>query len=168
MITIASILPVLIPAGLAFIAAIAATAVGYRQWRKQHAFERKKGFLDARAAAYKELWERLEGIDLRLRQIDVVDDEFDDAVRDLNAFVLRSEIYFEPGIRARVKTYYDSARSVSKIVHSYPLEELQRQRSITEDGPVAAADMREIHDALQEADAARNAIMAEVRINIGA
>jgi hypothetical protein len=164
---IASILPVLIPALLTFVAALIATTVGYRQWRKQHTFERAKGFFDARAAAYKELWDRLETIDLRLRQIDVLDDEFDDAVRDLNAFVLRSEIYFEPGIRARVKSYYDSAREVSRIVHSYPVEELRRERGITEEGAIAGADMQEISEALRTADAARVAIMAEVRTNIG-
>jgi hypothetical protein len=164
---LASILPVLVPALLTFAAAIAATAVGYRQWRKQNAFDRSKGFLDARAAAYRELWDRLETIDLRLRQIDVLDHEFDDAVRDLNSFVLRSEIYFEPGIRARVKSYYDSARNVSRIIHSYPAEELRREHGVTERGTFAAADMREIREALQTAEAARNAIMAEVRTNIG-
>jgi hypothetical protein len=112
---IASILPVLIPALLTFIAAIAATSVGYRQWRKQNKFERSKGFLDDRAAAYKELWERLE----------------------------------------------------TRIIHSYPLEELRRERSLTEEGYATAADMQQIAEALRTADAARNAVLAEVRTNIG-
>ena len=123
--------------------------------------------MDDRAAAYKELWARLEAIDLRLREIDVLDHEFDDAVRELNSFVLRSEIYFDPGIRARVKTYYDSARNVARIIHSYPLEELQRERSLTEEGALDAADMREIAGELRTADEARKAIMTEVRGNIG-
>jgi len=43
LVAIADILPVLIPAALTSVAAIAATAVGYRQWRKQSALERSKG-----------------------------------------------------------------------------------------------------------------------------
>jgi hypothetical protein len=62
---------IVVPAALAFIAAITATAVGYRQWKKQQAFERSRSFFDDRAAAYKELWSRLEAIDVRLRQADV-------------------------------------------------------------------------------------------------
>jgi hypothetical protein len=164
---LASADPALISAVLAFIAAIAATAVGYRQWRKQQDFDRSTAFLTDRAAAYKELWTRLEAIHVRLRQADVTDDDFDDAVRDLNTFVLSSEIYFDPGIRARVKSYYDSARNVSRVINSYPLEELQRERGLTEDGLLSGDDMREIALAMRTADEARMAIMAEVRTHVG-
>jgi hypothetical protein len=164
---LASADPAVVSAALAFIAATAATAVGYRQWRKQQDFDRSKAFLTDRAAAYKELWTRLEAIHVRLLKADVTDAEFDDEVRDLNTFVLSSEIYFDPGIRARVKSYYDSARKVSRVINSYPLEELRRERGLTEEAPLSGDDMREVVLAVGTADEARTAIMAEVRTHIG-
>jgi hypothetical protein len=162
----AEFVSIAIPAGLAFVAAISASAIGYRQWQKQHSFERSKGFLADRSAAYKELWSRLEAINLRLREADVRDEEFETRLRELNAFVLVSEVYFDEGIRPRVKTYLESAREASRIVQSYP--EVRHQRGITEDGVIDPEGMQELFKVLTTADEARSAIMKEVRASLGA
>ena len=158
---------VFIPAVLAFAAAIFGSLVAYRQWKKQRSVERGKSFDVDRAAAYKELWSRLEAIHVRLRTANVRDDDFDAAVRDLNAFILGSEIYFEPGIQARTKAYLEAARDISVIIKSQP-PDARRDYEMTESDLIDVSELNALTSALKAAETARNEIMAEVRANIGA
>jgi hypothetical protein len=158
---------VFIPAVLAFAAAILGSLLAYRQWKKQRSVERGKSFDADRATAYKELWSRLEAIHLRLRAADVRGDDFEAAVRDLNAFILGSEIYFEPGIQARAKAYVEAARNVSVIIKSQPAD-VRRDYEMTESDLIDVNEMNALAAALKAAEESRNSIMAEVRANIGA
>jgi hypothetical protein len=160
------VLIIVVPAALAFVAAVFGTIVAYRQWKGQHSFERSKSFLDDRAAAYKELWSRLEAIHISLRTTHVLDDEFDSALLDLYSYILSSEVYFDPGIRDRTKAYLEAARRVATIIKDAP-PAVQRDHAITATLEIDAADMRVLAAELQVAEDARAAIMAEVRSNIG-
>lgn len=161
-----SVVLVVIPAVLAFVAAVLGSGLAYRQWKGQRAVERSKSFDEDRAAAYKELWSRIEAIHVRLRTVEVRDQEFDSAVRELNSFILGSEIYFEPGVRRRVGAYLDAVRRVATVIRSYP-PELQREYGITEDPLIDPADMGVLMQAFAAAEESRNALMAEVRAHIG-
>lgn len=156
---------VLVPALLAFAAAVFGSLLAYRQWRGQRRVERNKGFDADRAAAYKELWTRLEAVHVRLRSIDVRDDEFDASLRDLNSFILGSEIYFEPGIRTRAADYLEAVREVATIVKSAPPD--VREKFDRTDALFGVVDMDRLTQAYTAAEEARSALMAEVRANIG-
>jgi hypothetical protein len=149
-----------------------ATVVGYRQWRKQQSFEAGSPFRDQRGAAYRELWEQLETIDVRLREVNVCDAEFSASVRGLNAYLLRAEIYLDTGIRARVKDYLDAAREVSKMMEFAP-KELREEHYLTMPGrpmdwPGAPNSLKELYDVMMRARDARDAILSEVRTSLGA
>ena len=156
-----------VPAVIAAAAAVFGSLLAYRQWKRQRSVERGKSFDADRAAAYKELWSRLEAIHVRLRSADVRDDEFDSDVRDLNAFILGAEIYFEPGLQARTKAYLEAARNVSVIVRSQP-SDVRRDYEMTECDLIDASEMNALTRALERAGELRNAILTEVRANIGA
>lgn len=163
---VASVVVILVPALLAFAAAIAGSLLAYRQWKGQRTMERGKGFDQDRAAAYRELWSRLEAVHSRLRSVEVRDDEFDASLRDLNSFILASEIYFEPGLRARVRAYLEAVRNVATIIKSYP-PELQRDYGLTDDPVIDASEMKRLADAMAAADESRTVILDEVRANVG-
>jgi hypothetical protein len=169
---LADVLTVGIMAGLPCAAAVLGTAIGYRQWKKQQSFERRKPFIDERRQAYKELWSRLEAIDVRLRVARVGGDEFSHLVRELNSFILTNEIYFDSGIRARVKAYLDAARDASEIAASYPdafdVNRVRRERGLTEDPEIPYESMSALMNVVVLATEARDAIMREVQRNIGA
>jgi hypothetical protein len=159
------VLTTVVPALLGFLAAALASVLGYRQWKRQDTYERSKTFIDDKSAAYKELWTRVERIDIRLRTVEKMrDEEFASDVRALNSYILASEIYFDPGLRQRVKTYLDAARHVSQIIGKYPAQ--QRQRAITETGPYSGEDLAELIQAVSEAENARETIRREVRMHL--
>ena len=157
---------VIIPAVLAFVAAILGSLLAYRQWKGQRGVEKGKSFDEDRASAYKELWSRLEAIHAKLRTVEVRDDEFDGAVRDLNAFILGSEIYFDPGIRARTRAYLEAVRRFAAIIKSEP-PELQRDFARTDIPLIDSTKMNELSEAFTRAEESRETLMAEVRANIG-
>jgi hypothetical protein len=157
---------VLVPALLGFAAAILGSWLAYRQWKGQRGVERGKSFDRDRAAGYKELWERLEAIHVRLRTASVRDEELDSSLRELNSFILASEIYFDPGIRERARAYVEAVRRVATVIRSYP-PELQRDYGMTEDPVVDPGDMKELTEALTSAEESRNALLTEVRGHIG-
>jgi hypothetical protein len=166
----------ILPAVLGFAAAITATALGYRQWRKQREFDRAKPYEDDRRAAYKELWTRVEALDVEMRGVSgrpsvFTDAEFGSRIRELNTFVLSNEIYFEAGVRERVKAYYAALKRLDELIGERPdakeIEQFRREREITETGQLRAGQVGELQDAFGRAEAARAELMAEVRRNIG-
>jgi hypothetical protein len=164
---LASFWTVAVPAALTFTAALIAAYLGYRQWSKQQAFERGKPFEEERREAYKGLWERLEAINVRLMEVKVRGEEFAEMVRALNTYVLANEIYFSPGIRSRVKEYYDAARVASDMAAAHPDTFVARKRGVTEAPELNPDEMSALAEALRSAEAAREAMRVEVRANIG-
>ena len=156
-------LTTVLPALLGFLAAALASVLGYRQWKRQHTFERSETFIGEKSTAHKELWTRLERIDIRLRTLEVRDEEFASEVRELNSYILVSEIYFDSGLKQRVKTYLDAARHVSKIITKYPAQ--QQEWSATETGDWGE-DLPELAQAVSEAKNARETIRLEVRKHV--
>ncbi|HEY6835487.1 MAG TPA: hypothetical protein VI142_03370, partial [Gaiellaceae bacterium] len=80
--------------------------------------------------------------------------------------ILASEIYFEPGLRARVRAYLEAVRNVATIIKSYP-PELQRDYGLTDDPVIDASEMKRLADAMAAADESRTVILDEVRANVG-
>ena len=107
-------------ASLAMLAAISAAAVGYRRWMKPHPSQRRATLPPDRSTANRELLSRLQAIEVRLRELQVRDDEFDRRVQDLDAYVLTSGSFLGERVRALLETYLDCAREASRIVRSFP------------------------------------------------
>lgn len=156
-------LTIVIPALLTFLAAVLASALAYRQWKKQHAFERSKTFISDKSAAYKELWTRVEAVDIRLRTYELRDEEFTRDLRELNSYILLSEVYFDEGLQLRVMSYLRAARRVSKLMMNFPKRGSHITEELTED---EAEVFQEIREAVFEAQDAREAIRLEVRKNL--
>jgi hypothetical protein len=62
--------------------------VGYRQWKRQPDTTRTSDFRAERQKTYKELWEKLEDVHVRLRTKAVETEEFRPLLRDVNSYIL--------------------------------------------------------------------------------
>ena len=71
-----------LPAIIALVGAIVAVFVCYRQWRRQQDTTRTSDFRAERQKTYKELWEKLEDVHVRLRTKAVETEEFRSLLRD--------------------------------------------------------------------------------------
>jgi hypothetical protein len=77
-----------------------------------------------------------------------------------------SEIYFDPGIRARTRAYLEAARRFAAIIKSEP-PDLQRDLARTDIPLIDSTKMNELSEAFTRAEESRETLMAEVRANIG-
>lgn len=105
-----------LPAAIALIGTIITVAVGYRQWKRQHGAPRRSALQDERARAYKELWEKLEDIHVRLRSREARSSQFTRMLRDVNAFAMKHGLLIDEHDRERATLYLEAVQEYCSIV----------------------------------------------------
>jgi hypothetical protein len=94
---------------LAPVIALAGTLIvallGFYQWRKQYANANRAANAAARREAYASLWQKLEEINLDLRQQGDKNPSLFERLRAMNAFFLANSLYFEDRDQPLINDY---------------------------------------------------------------
>lgn len=170
------ILKVAIPAIIVLIGTIITVLIGYRQWKRQQETSRYGTFLTEKQSAYKELWEKLEDVHIKLRTEDVGITEFNNLVREVNSYILKKGLYIEEIDREYSSRYLKSIFEMKEIIAKPEDEideiahiEMEESWSLTDPGlPVeVTSQARELIRIAREVDETRNMILERFRKIIG-
>jgi hypothetical protein len=107
-----------IPALIGLVGTVLAILIGYRQWKRQQDTTRVGEFRTQKQKTYKELWEKLEDVHVRLRTEFVGGDEFRSFVREVNSYILKSGLYLEKDDQALANQYLSRVREFTNLVAS--------------------------------------------------
>jgi hypothetical protein len=128
-------LKTVIPSLIALTGTVAVALVGYRQWKRQQDTSRESDYRTQRQQTYKELWEKLEDIHVRLRTEEVGGDEFSSLVRDVNSFILKRGLYLERDDQDLANCYLSKVREFTDLVRACGSPEAKISMSKTETLP---------------------------------
>jgi hypothetical protein len=101
---------------IALIGTVLAILVGYRQWKRQQQTTREGEFRSQKQQTYKELWEKLEDVHVRLRTGAVSSDEFHCLIRDVNSYILKRGLYLERDDQQLANQYLSKVREFTDLV----------------------------------------------------
>lgn len=105
-----------VPAFIALLGTVLAVLIGYRQWKRQQDTTRAGEFTSRKQQSYKELWEKLENVHIRLRTEAVGSEEFRSLVRDVNSFILKQDLYLEKDDQQLANRYLSKVREFTELV----------------------------------------------------
>ncbi|MFN0138780.1 MAG: hypothetical protein ACKVQW_01670 [Pyrinomonadaceae bacterium] len=118
-------LRVVIPALLAFAGTLIAAYLGYRQWKKHGENAQKADYLKEKQTVYKELWEKLEEVHLKLRIESVEKSDFKDLLFGVNSYILKKQLFLEKDDQTLVNQYLQSVYELADAIKMYGDEETQ-------------------------------------------
>jgi hypothetical protein len=107
-----------VPALVALVGTVLAILIGYRQWKRQQDATRESEFRTQKQQTYRELWEKLEDVHVRLRTDIVESDEFSSLIRDVNSYILKRGVYLENDDQALATQYLAKIREFTTQVAS--------------------------------------------------
>jgi len=116
----------IIPISVALIALIGTLVgiyYGHRKWRVDRDSARSKQYLADRQATYKDVWDRVEQLNVDGRITEISSDVFSDRLTELNALMLKAAIYIEDADRSLVNEYISAARSFHQAVRASSSED---------------------------------------------
>src|SRR5713101_4705205 len=124
-----------IPALIALVGTVLALLIGYRQWKRQQDTSRVGEFRTQKQQTYKELWEKLEDVHVRLRTEVVGSDEFSFLIRDVNSYILKRGLYLENDDQALANQYLSKVRQFTNLVAACDSADAKRAVHDTEQIP---------------------------------
>lgn len=128
------------PALIALLGTLITIFIGYRQWKSQRDLTRSQKFQGDRELAYKQLWEKLEEVHLKVRTDSVGKREFDDLVKDVNTYVLKNSLYIEKTDSKLSTEYLDSVWKVSQLIAKSKDKRVKNEWTKTSPLPADALD----------------------------
>ena len=150
-----------IPALIALLGTLLTIFIGYRQWKSQHNLTRSQKFQGDRELAYKQLWEKLEDVHLKARTDSVGKREFDELVKDVNAYILKNSLYIEKTDSKLSTEYLDSVWKVSQLVARSKDKRVKNEWTKTGPLPADALDeYKELQAAWKAVDESRNKVVS--------
>lgn len=106
----------LLPAIVALIGTLVVALLGYRQWKRGQDSARSAEFRSEKQKVYKELWERIENIHVRLRTLSIDAQQFNSFLTEVNSYVLRNELFLEKDLQRLVNDYLKKLREFTVLV----------------------------------------------------
>lgn len=153
-----------VPAIIALIGTILVALVGYRQWKRQQEATRTSDFRLERQKAYKELWEKLEGIHIRLRRFDVEKEQFRSLVRDMNEYILQHGLYLEKDDRRLANDYLAKVQELTSLVATCSSTDAKRAMEDTAElSPEVTDSVQQLGNMQKEVDSIRESIITRYR-----
>jgi hypothetical protein len=104
------------PAMVALVGTTITAVIGYRVWKRQQRISRCNALLDERAQAYKELWEKLEEIHVRLRGRQANSSQFSQMVRAVNTFAMKHGLHIDDQDQELATRYLDAVHDYCNII----------------------------------------------------
>ena len=160
------ILKVAIPAAIALIGTIVTVLIGYRQWKRQQEVSRYSTIFTEKQSAYKELWDKLESVHIKLRTEEVSLTEFNDLVREVNSYILRNGLYIEEKDRRLSSQYLKAVFKMKEVIAKSGDDEAETAMHLTDLGPDEVT-AKEILSVMRAVDESRNLILERFRKVIG-
>jgi hypothetical protein len=152
------------PAIIALVGTIIAVFVGYRQWKRQQDTTRTSDFQAERQKTYKELWEKLEDVHVRLRTMAVQTEEFRSLLRDVNSYILKHSLYLEKDDHRLANQYLAKVRDFTNLVASFSSAPAKIALEDTADiPPEVMKSVEEMAKAQKDVDQIREGIVARYR-----
>jgi hypothetical protein len=154
------ILKIVIPAIIALLGTVLTVFFGYRQWKRQQDAARYGTFLPERQKTYKELWEKLEDVHIRLRTENVNQDKFRKLVRNVNSYILKRSLYVEKDDHALANQYLSKVREFTEAVAKGGSKDAKRKMGDTEEvGPEVIQTVRDLERLRREVETIRGKIL---------
>jgi hypothetical protein len=123
-----------------------------------------KAFRKDRQKIYKEMWERVERLNVEGRIEEIPDNEFSRRIAEINAFLLTSNVYIDDADRILVGSYARAARAFHEAVRSSGDEGAKLALGDTDYIPAEVIQrVRAIAKAQKEALALRASLLDKVR-----
>jgi len=97
---------------------IAGLIFAYRKWLREQQAEHSKAFRTDRQAAYKQLWELAEQLNVEGRRAAMSDPDFSGRVTQINEFLMKSSTYLDDSDHALVNAYVRAARAFQDAVRA--------------------------------------------------
>jgi len=104
------------PAIIALLGTIVVALIGYRQWKRQQEATRGSEFRSQKQQTYRELWDQLENIHVRLRTKKVAREEFHSLLRDVNSYILKHGLYLESDDQQLADQYLSKVREFTDLI----------------------------------------------------
>jgi len=90
---------------IALVGTLVAVLIGFYQWRKQRNEPTRAAGAEARRKAYEGLWQKLEEINIKLRDTEDRNPELYRMIKDINTYFLQNSIYFDDKDQAPLNEY---------------------------------------------------------------
>lgn len=158
------ILKIAIPALTALVGTVLAILIGHRQWKRQLEASRDGEFRVQKQQTYKELWEKLENVHVRLRSEVVSSDEFSSLIRDVNSYILKHGLYLENDDQALAKKYLSKVREFTILVAT--CDSPHAKRAVGDTGAIPAEvieQLQELGKIQTEVNQIREVVLARYR-----
>jgi hypothetical protein len=153
-----------VPALVALIGTVLAILIGYRQWKRQQETTRESEFRTQKQQTYKELWEMLEDVHVRLRTEVVESDEFSSLIRGVNSYILKRGLYLENDDQALANQYLAKVREFTNQVASSDSADAKQAVHDTETIPTKIIlNVRELGKIQAEVNQIREEILVRYR-----
>lgn len=150
-----------IPALIAFLGTLLTILIGYRQWKSQRDLARSQKFQGDRELAYKQLWEKLEDVHLKIRTDSTSKSEFDELLKDVNTYLLRNSLYIEKTDQKITAEYLDSVWKVNQLIAKSKDKRIKEEWTKTGPLPAEALDEhKELQAAWKVVDEARDRVVS--------
>jgi len=149
---------------------LAVAALGYWQWRRT---QRSGSYLQDRTAAYKEVWDALEEINLYVRRGQFDKERFDALVREANTRIIKHGLHVAEKDRDLAAAYMRALEAVGEVL-SQPgvdvaFKQVQDDMAVTASGKLLPTGMADVYrDAIQEMERSRKRVIDSFRRMIGA
>lgn len=158
----------IITAIIALVGSALGVYVGYRKWSRERHAERFGHFAKDQQAVYKELWDRVEAFNIKVRIEEVTSEEFSTHLRELNTFMLEKGLYFDDADRSLANDY---ARAVFDFQASVrAADQLEAEIALGDTGDIpteVTTAFREIGDTQERALELRSELRGKIRLVIG-
>jgi hypothetical protein len=113
--------PILV-ALIALAGTIAGLWVGYRRWLEDKRVAAATGFHAGRQAAYRQLWEKVERLNVDARIEQIPQQDYSKRIAEINAFMLTSSVYIDDSDRKAVNSYIQAAHRFHEVIRSCEIE----------------------------------------------
>lgn len=102
------VVTIIVPGILALAGVLTAALLAHGRWRRERASANSDAYHNARREAYKVLWEKLEAINLSLREQRGRNPSLFAALKDVNTFFIRHSAYLEDEDQKLVNRYVEA------------------------------------------------------------
>jgi hypothetical protein len=137
---------------------------GYRKWHLDRKATRFNQFEKDLQRVYRELWEKVETFNIRVRVEEINMEQFSEHLKDLNSFMLQYGIYFEDEDRDLANKYANAVFNFQNAVRNSDIEEARIPLGETQVIPQEVIDQaKEIGEAQELALQIRSQIRTRIR-----
>ena len=117
--------------GLALIGTLLVAALGFYQWKKQDANPNRAANAAARRDAYEGLWQRLEAINLELRNTPQKPPSLSEQLHSINEYFIAHSLYFDDADQIIIDKYVSALHRVRSIIDESDNAELKETYRLT-------------------------------------